>query len=80
LANIVLHEAMDQMIHQWRQHEARGEVYVVRYADNCVMGFEYEEDAHALKSVLVASLAGYGLSMNEAKTRLIRFGRKSRMR
>jgi len=75
LANIVLHEAMDQIIHQWRQHEARGEVYVVRYADNCVMGFEYEEDEHALKSVLVASLAGYGLSMNEAKTRLIRFGR-----
>ncbi|MDQ6965887.1 MAG: reverse transcriptase domain-containing protein, partial [Mariprofundaceae bacterium] len=71
----VLHEAMDKVIHHWRQHEARGEVYVVRYADDCVIGFEYEEDAQALKSVLIASLAEYGLSMNEAKTRLIRFGR-----
>jgi group II intron reverse transcriptase/maturase len=75
LANIVLHEAMDQVIHHWRQHEARGEVYAVRYADDCVLGFEYEEDAHALKAVLETSLADYGLSMNEAKTRLIRFGR-----
>ncbi len=75
LANIVLHEAMDKVIHHWRQHEARGAVYVVRYADDCVLGFEYEEDAHALRAVLETSLAEYGLSMNEAKTRLIRFGR-----
>jgi retron-type reverse transcriptase len=72
----VLHEAMDQVIHHWRRQEARGEVYVVRYADECVLGFEYEEDAHALKAVLETSLADYGLSMNEAKTRLIRFGRR----
>ena len=40
-----------------------------------MLGFEYEEYAHALKAVLETSLADYGLSMNEAKTRLIRFGR-----
>jgi len=75
LANIVLHEAMDEVIQNWRRHEACGEVYVVRYADDCVLGFEREEDAHALRAVLESSLADYGLSMNEAKTRLIRFGR-----
>ena len=75
LANIVLHYAMDEVVKQWRQTEAQGEVYCVRYADDAVLAFEHEADAHALKVRLEASLADYGLALNQAKTRLIRFGR-----
>jgi len=75
LANIVLHYAMDEVVVQWRKAEALGEVYCVRYADDAVLAFDYEADAHALKCRLEESLADYGLALNEAKTRLIRFGR-----
>lgn len=75
LANIVLHYAMDEVVTQWRRTEARGEVYCVRYADDAVLAFEHEADAHALKARLEESLADYGLALNQAKTRLIRFGR-----
>ena len=75
LANIVLHYAMDEVVTQWRRTEAQGEVYCVRYADDAVLAFEHEADAHALKARLESSLADYGLALNQAKTRLIRFGR-----
>jgi len=75
LANIVLHYAMDEVVTEWRRTEAQGEVYCVRYADDAVLAFEHEADAHALKRRLEASLADYGLVLNQAKTRLIRFGR-----
>lgn len=75
LANIVLHHAMDEVVLQWRRTEAKGEVYCIRYADDAVLAFEHEADAHALKARLEASLADYGLALNQAKTRLIRFGR-----
>jgi hypothetical protein len=66
---------MDRVVHQWRQQCAQGQVYIVRYADDAVLAFEYEADARALKAVLEQSLAAYGLVFNEAKTQLIRFGR-----
>ncbi len=75
LANIVLHYAMDEVVSDWRRQYATGEVYVVRYADDAVLCFEHERDAHALRAELEASLADYGLSLNEGKTRLLRFGR-----
>ena len=75
LANIVLNEAMDQYVHQWRQHQARGEVYIVRYADDVVLCFEYEADATALQAALEENLQRYGLELNKAKTCLNRFGR-----
>lgn len=75
LANIVLHEAMDEVVVEWRRTAARGEVYMVRYADDAVLMFEHEEDAVALRAVLETSLARYGLEMNVAKTRLLGFGR-----
>ena len=75
LANIVLHEAMDQFVHQWRKEQARGEVYIVRYADDAVICFEHEKDATALQAALEENLERYGLEINQAKTRLIRFGR-----
>lgn len=75
LANIVLHQAMDEVVHRWRTQCARGQVYIVRYADDAVLAFEHEADAHALRAVLDQSLAAYGLEFNQAKTRLLRFGR-----
>lgn len=75
LANIVLHHALDEVINRWRKREATGEVYCVRYADDGVLCFEHERDAQALRAELETSLAAYGLSLNEAKTRLVRFGR-----
>jgi group II intron reverse transcriptase/maturase len=75
LANIVLHEAMDLWLQQ-RRRQAQGEVYMVRYADDAVLMFEHETDAHAFWSELSEQLARYGLEMNQAKTKLIPFGRK----
>jgi hypothetical protein len=75
LANIVLNEAMDKPVRRWRQQQASGEVYIVRYADDAVIGFEHHEDALALRAELEQTLQAYGLSLNEAKTRLLRFSR-----
>lgn len=77
LANIVLHEAMDEVVDRFRRAGGRGEVYCVRYADDAVLAFEREADAMALRAELEASLARYGLKLNEAKTRLITFGRQT---
>jgi RNA-directed DNA polymerase len=75
MANIVLNEALDKTVHCWRKHKARGEVYIVRYADDAVLCFEHKADAVALQKVLEDNLQTYGLELNEAKTQLIRFGR-----
>jgi group II intron reverse transcriptase/maturase len=75
LANIVLHEAMDCWL-QERRRRAQGEVYMVRYADDAVLMFEHEADAHALLSELSEQLSRYGLEMNQAKTTLLPFGRQ----
>lgn len=75
LANIVLNEAMDKPVHRWRQQQAKGEVYIVRYADDAVIGFENHQDAVRLRAELVNTLSAYGLSLNEAKTQLVRFSR-----
>lgn len=76
LANIVLDEAMDKFVHQWRQREARGEVYIVRFADDAVLSFEHKADALALQEALSAHLGRYGLELNPAKTHLHPFGRR----
>ena len=75
LANVFLHYCFDAWIHQWRQRHARGQVVVVRYADDAVIGAEYEEDARRLLEALKERLAKFGLALNESKTRLIEFGR-----
>jgi RNA-directed DNA polymerase len=75
LANIYLTYALDQWVHQWRRRHARGEVYIVRYADDFVMGFEQEEDARAMDTALAERLAKFGLTLHPDKTRVIRFGR-----
>ncbi len=75
LANIYLHYALDQWVHQWRRRHARGEVIVVRYADDFILGFQYEEDAKAMHVELRERLKKFNLELSEEKTRLIEFGR-----
>jgi group II intron reverse transcriptase/maturase len=75
LANIYLHYALDLWVQAWRKKQAQGEVYVVRYADDVVMGFQKEGDARAMHKALAERLAKFGLSLHPDKTRLIEFGR-----
>jgi RNA-directed DNA polymerase len=80
LANIYLHYVLDLWVHQWRKRHARREVYVVRYADDFVMGFEDEKDARTMMAGLRERLARFGLELHPTKTRLLRFGRYAKER
>jgi RNA-directed DNA polymerase len=75
LANIYLHYVLDLWIQQWRKREARGEVIVVRYADDFVMGFQYRSDAERFQKALTERLRKFCLELHPDKTRLIEFGR-----
>ena len=77
LANVFLHYALDLWVHQWRKQHARGRVVIVRYADDFVMGFQYEADARKMVIDLRERLATFGLMLHDDKTRLIEFGRLS---
>jgi RNA-directed DNA polymerase len=75
LANVYFHYAFDLWAHQWRRRYARGEVYLVRFADDIVVGFERRDDAERFQRDLRARLARFALELNAEKTRLIEFGR-----
>lgn len=75
LGNIYLHYVFDQWVEQWGRKEARGEVHIVRYADDFVVGFQYKDDAERFQGAVKERLGKYNLELNEAKTRLIEFGR-----
>ena len=75
LANVYLHYALDLWVQSWRKHKARGQVTIVRYADDFVVGFQYKDDAERFHSELRVRLKKFNLSLNEEKTRLIEFGR-----
>ena len=75
LANIYLHYVFDLWIHQWRQRKARGEVVVVRYADDFVVGFEHEEDGKRFLEELRERFRKFKLELHSDKTRFIQFGR-----
>jgi len=75
LANVFLHYVFDTWAHAWRRGKARGEVYVVRYADDFVVGFQYREDAERFLKELGERMRTFGLSLHPTKTRLIEFGR-----
>lgn len=75
LANIYLHYVLDLWVQAWRRRYARGEVYIVRYADDFVMGFQYRSDAEAFQQALAERMRKFGLELNAEKTRLIEFGR-----
>tara|TARA_Y100000031_G_scaffold74216_1_gene81895 strand:- start:259 stop:1341 length:1083 start_codon:yes stop_codon:yes gene_type:complete len=75
LANIYLHHVLDLWAHQWRQRHARGEVYIVRYADDFVAGFQYRDDAERFQAALTMRLKEFALMLHPDKTRLFEFGR-----
>lgn len=74
LANVFMHYVFDLWIVWWRQR-CRGDVIVIRYADDFVIGFEHQDEAQACLEELRTRFAKFGLKLHEGKTRLIEFGR-----
>lgn len=75
LANIYLHYVLDRWVQQWRKRHARGDVIIVRYADDFVLGFQSCREAERFLRDLKARLEQFGLELHPEKTRLIEFGR-----
>jgi len=75
LANIYLHYVFDLWAERWRQHEAAGDMIIVRYADDLVMGFEHEADANRFLDAMRARFEEFALQLHPDKTRLLEFGR-----
>ena len=73
LANVFLHYAYDLWVHQWRRRHARGDVVVVRYGDDAVVGFEYEHEAREFLVELGRRLEHFKLELHPEKTHLTRF-------
>jgi group II intron reverse transcriptase/maturase len=80
LANIYLHYVFDTWAQHWRTHHARGEVIVVRYADDSVLGFQHEAEAQRFLEAMRDRFAKFGLTLHPQKTRLIEFGRNAEQR
>jgi group II intron reverse transcriptase/maturase len=75
LANIYLHYVFDLWVQQWRTKRAKGDVVVVRFADDFVVGFQHRYEAEQFLNALRERFAKFGLELHPDKTRLIEFGR-----
>lgn len=75
LANIFLHYVLDDWVVYWRKKHAKGDVIIVRYADDFVMGFQYKKEAEYFLNALRERLRAFSLKLHPDKTRLIQFGR-----
>src|SRR6202045_2874810 len=75
LGNIYLHYVLDLWAERWRRREARGDMIIVRYADDLVAGFEHEDDARRFLDAIHERFGAFALSLHPVKTRLIEFGR-----
>ena len=75
LANIYLHYVLDLWAERWRRREATGDIIIVRYADDLIVGFEHETDARRFLDAMRERLQEFSLSLHPEKTRLIEFGR-----
>ena len=75
LANIYLHYALDLWAARWRRREATGDMIIVRYADDFIIGFQHESDARRFLDEMRERLGRFALSLHPEKTRLIEFGR-----
>ena len=75
LANVYLHYVFDLWTRQWRHRSATGDMVVVRYADDVVVGFEHRSDAERFLHAWTDRLRSFGLDLHPDKTRLIEFGR-----
>jgi RNA-directed DNA polymerase len=75
LANVYLHYVLDLWVEWWRRHRARGDVIIVRFADDFICGFQHQRDARRFLADLRQRMARFGLELHPDKTRLIEFGR-----
>src|SRR5436309_3421807 len=75
LANIYLHYALDLWAERWRRREATGDMIIVRYADDFIVGFQHEADGRRFLDEMRKRLQEFALSLHPEKTRLIEFGR-----
>jgi RNA-directed DNA polymerase len=75
LANVYLHYVLDLWADWWRKHHAHGDVIIVRWADDFIIGFEHHLDAEKFLAGLRERFARFGLELHPGKTRLIEFGR-----
>lgn len=75
LANIYLHYVLDLWADHWRRHHAHGDVIIVRYADDFVVGFQHRQDAEQFLAELRERFRKFRLDLHAEKTRLIEFGR-----
>jgi RNA-directed DNA polymerase len=80
LANVYLHYVFDLWADRWRRREATGDVIIVRYADDIVVGFEHEADARRFWDAMQKRFEEFALSLHPDKTRLIEFGRHAAAR
>jgi group II intron reverse transcriptase/maturase len=77
LGNVYLHYVLDLWVKRWRQRDAAGDMVIVRYADDVVVGFEREDDARRFLDAMRARLEEFKLSLHPDKTRVIEFGRRA---
>jgi RNA-directed DNA polymerase len=75
LANVYLHYVYDLWAEQWRSRHAKGDMIIVRYADDQIVGFQHRSDAECFLNDVKERLAAFALSLHPEKTRLIEFGR-----
>jgi RNA-directed DNA polymerase len=75
LANVYLHYVYDLWVHRWRRIKASGDMIIIRYADDTIVGFQHEHEAKAFLEDLKERMRAFELALSPDKTRLIRFGR-----
>src|SRR5205814_1437892 len=75
LANVYLHYVFDMWVQAWRQKRAHGDVIVVRFADDIVLGFQVRADAERLRTELAERFRKFSLELQLDKSRLLEFGR-----
>jgi group II intron reverse transcriptase/maturase len=75
LANIYLHYVFDLWAHHWRDRRAKGDVIMVRWADDIIVGFQHKADAERFQADLKERFEKFNLELHPQKTRLIEFGR-----
>jgi retron-type reverse transcriptase len=75
LANVYLHYTLDLWAERWRRREAAGDMIIVRYADDVVVGFEHEADGRRFLEAMRTRFAEFALTLHPEKTRVIEFGR-----
>ena len=78
LANVYLHYVLDLYFEKYIKPRLKGEAYLVRYADDFLIMFQYEEEARKVYKLLITRLAKFGLEMEQEKTRIVPFGRYKR--